>query len=35
MIAIVSLAVGNFAALAQRDLKRLLAYSSVSTQASC
>ena len=30
MIAIVSLAVGNFAALVQRDLKRLLAYSSVS-----
>ncbi len=30
VIAIVSLAVGNIAALVQRDLKRLLAYSSVS-----
>ena len=30
VIAVVSLAVGNFAALVQRDLKRLLAYSSVS-----
>jgi len=30
VIAIVSLAVGNLAALAQRDVKRLLAYSSVS-----
>ena len=30
VIAIVSLAVGNLAALVQRDLKRLLAYSSVS-----
>ena len=30
VIAIVSLAVGNFAALVQRDLKRLLAYSSIS-----
>ena len=30
VIAIVSLAVGNFAALVQRDVKRLLAYSSVS-----
>ena len=30
MIAIASLAVGNLAALVQRDLKRLLAYSSVS-----
>ena len=30
VIAVVSLAVGNFAALVQRDLKRLLAYSSIS-----
>ena len=30
VIAVASLAVGNFAALVQRDLKRLLAYSSVS-----
>ena len=30
VIAVVSLAVGNLAALVQRDVKRLLAYSSVS-----
>ena len=30
VVAVVSLAVGNFAALVQRDVKRLLAYSSVS-----
>ncbi len=30
VIAVISLAVGNLAALAQRDLKRLLAYSSIS-----
>jgi NADH-quinone oxidoreductase subunit N len=34
-IAIASLAIGNVAALAQRDVKRLLAYSSVSSTTSC
>jgi NADH-quinone oxidoreductase subunit N len=35
VLACVSLAVGNLAALVQRNVKRLLAYSSSRTPASC